>query len=101
MKSNTTVNNTIELIERLATQSSLQGSSARKAAVESADIESALKDSLLNQDIATLESQLNLSNRIRCQGVHPGEAEEESQHEQNDDDEEQKEEAQNLRAIAI
>jgi hypothetical protein len=97
MKNKTTVSNIIELIEQLATQSSLQGSSAQTNAIKKADISAELQESLIKQDIKILESQLNLDNRIRCVGVYPGESDEEKREEEQD----QSDETQNLKFIAL
>ena len=87
--------NTIELMEKLASQSHLHNAAAKIMAIESADINDELKINLISQDISTLESQLNLSNRIRCQAIHPGDADEDNQREEENDEDHP------LNAIAI
>ncbi|GAA0821203.1 hypothetical protein KO495_10795 [Colwellia sp. D2M02] len=107
MKSNTVNNlitdaekNTIKLIEQLATQSTLQELQPKSHAIKSTDITCELKKALLEQDISSLEAQLNLSGNIKCVGIFPAEDEEEQTDEQEGDQEDNKE-AQSLIKFAI
>ena len=101
MKYNSTVDKTIELIEQLAINSSLQGLPVRNNAIELTDIDTEIKNSLIANDVTSLEKLLDLNTKIRCQGIHPGQPDEEGQEEQEEQEELPDEKANGMMQFAI